>query len=155
MRKLLIAAVLCTTTVAIAQTTTTPAPTPSPSPKSTGPVLVEPDRTDKGKEKEKEKVESSRASDMGFVTKVMRVRLLNEGGKRVVVDKLKHIPKGGECVIARNSAVMRTGKSGTNIVRVRYLGIQTASGGCPFLTEFEMTDADFAQAQAAFRERWK
>jgi len=34
--------------------------------------------------------------------------------------------------------------------RVRYAAAQVSTGGCPFLTAFDLRDADYAAARAAF-----
>jgi hypothetical protein len=34
--------------------------------------------------------------------------------------------------------------------RVRYAAPQVSSGGCPFMTTFDLSDADYAAARAAF-----
>jgi hypothetical protein len=37
--------------------------------------------------------------------------------------------------------------------RVRYAAPQLSSGGCPFLTVFELADPDYASARAAFVQK--
>ena len=43
--------------------------------------------------------------------------------------------------------------------RVRYAEAQVSTGGCPFFTAFDLADADYAAARAAFLHRkddaWK
>jgi hypothetical protein len=90
--------------------------------------------------------------ELAFVQRTMTVTLLNEGGKYVVVD-LKYIPQGGTCRIDRDSIVARVGtgaKPGTT--RVRYVEVQVNTGGCPFLTTFDMADSDYAAAHEAFNQ---
>ena len=45
------------------------------------------------------------------------------------------------------------------MVRVRYAAAQVSSGGCPFMTTFDITEADYAAARAAFvakkADAWK
>lgn len=46
---------------------------------------------------------------------------------------------------------MKVGPGATaNTVRVRYLAPQLSHGGCPFMTEFELSDADYTSARSAF-----
>ncbi len=87
------------------------------------------------------------------------VRLLNEGGKYVAVD-LKHIPEGGECRMDKDATIVRVGPGSTSgMTRVRYAAAQLSAGGCPFLTKFDLPDADFARGRASFielkDEAWK
>jgi len=80
----------------------------------------------------------------------MTVTLLNEGGKYVVVD-LKHIPQGGTCRMDKDATIMRVGPGATpETTRVRYAAAQVSAGGCPFLTIFDMANADYAAGRAAF-----
>jgi hypothetical protein len=88
--------------------------------------------------------------ELAFMRQTMNVTLLNEGGKYVVVD-LKHIPQGGTCRMDKDALIARVGpgeKGGTT--RVRYVGVQVNTGGCPFLTEFDMADSDYTAAREAF-----
>lgn len=88
--------------------------------------------------------------EFALMQRTMTVTLLNEGGKYVVVD-MKHIPQGGTCRVDKDAIMARVGpgsKPGTT--RVRYVGIQVSTGGCPFLTTFDMADSDYAAARDAF-----
>jgi len=90
--------------------------------------------------------------ELAFMPREMTVTLLNEGGKYVAVD-LKHIPEGGTCRMDKDAAIARMGpgaRPGTT--RVRYAAVQMSSGGCPFMTTFDMPDAEYAKARAAFVE---
>jgi hypothetical protein len=88
--------------------------------------------------------------ELAFMPRTMDVTLLNEGGKYVAVD-LKHIPEGGSCRMDKDATIIRVGPGATaGSTRVRYAAPQLSSGGCPFLTAFELTDADYALARAAF-----
>ena len=92
-------------------------------------------------------------TEFAFMPRTETVTLLNEGGKYVAVD-LKHIPQGGSCRMDKDATIIRMGvgaASGT--VRVRYAAPQLSSGGCPFLTEFELSGADYAAARAAFEQK--
>lgn len=88
--------------------------------------------------------------EFGFMPNTMTVTLLNEGGKNVVID-LKHIPQGGTCRVDKDDLIARVGpgaQAGTT--RVRSAGIETSTGGCPFSTTFDLSDADYAAARAVF-----
>jgi hypothetical protein len=83
----------------------------------------------------------------------MTVTLLNEGGKYVAID-LKHIPEGGTCRMDKDSTIFRVGYGPTDATtRVRYAAPQISSGGCPFLTVFDLPTADYAAARAAFVQK--
>ena len=70
--------------------------------------------------------------------------------KYVAVD-LKHIPEGGSCRMDKGATIIRVGPGATpGTTRVRYAAPQLSSGGCPFLTVFELADADYASARAEF-----
>ena len=88
--------------------------------------------------------------ELAFMHRTTTVTLLNEGGKYVAID-LKHIDQGGSCRMDKDALIARVG-SGTRpgMTRVRYAAAQVSSGGCPFLTAFELPDADYAAARAAF-----
>ena len=100
--------------------------------------------------------------ELAFMPRTATVNLLNPGGKFVALD-LKHIDQGGACRMDKDATIVRVGQgavSGTT--RVRYAAAQLSSGGCPFLTEFELADADYAAARKAFtdakdaaKKRWK
>jgi hypothetical protein len=80
----------------------------------------------------------------------MTVTLLNEGGKYVAID-LKHIPQGGACRMDKGATIAREGAGASpGMTRVRYAAAQVRSGGCPFLTAFDLPDADYAAARAGF-----
>jgi hypothetical protein len=88
--------------------------------------------------------------ELAFMPRTMTVTLLNEGGKYVTID-LKHIPQGGTCRMDKDATIARVGPgtiAGTT--RVRYAAPQVSSGGCPFMTTFDLSDADYAAARAAF-----
>jgi hypothetical protein len=76
----------------------------------------------------------------------MTVTLLNEGGKYVAID-LKHIPEGGTCRMDKDATIFRVGHGATEgTTRVRYAAPQISSGGCPFLTVFDLP-TDYATAR--------
>jgi hypothetical protein len=82
----------------------------------------------------------------------MTVTLLNEGGKYVAVD-LKHIDQGSPCRMDKGATIVRIGPGATpGTTRVRYAAPQVSSGGCPFLTIFDLPDADYAAARKEFEE---
>ena len=92
------------------------------------------------------------SAELAFMPRTMTVTLLNDGGKYVAID-LKHIDKGGACRMDKDATLVRVGPgepAGT--VRVRYAAPQLSSGGCPFLTEFNLSDADYAEARKAFED---
>ena len=97
--------------------------------------------------------------EMAFMPTTMTVTLLNEGGKYVAVD-VKHIPQGGTCRMDKDATIARVGPgSSPGTTRVRYVAAQVSTGGCPFLTAFDLPDADYAAGRAAFvqmkDESWK
>jgi hypothetical protein len=97
---------------------------------------------------------SAQAADQGvelaFMPSTMTVTLLNEGGKYVLVD-LTHIPQGGTCRMNKDATIIRVGPgAGPETTRVRYAAAQVSSGGCPFMTMFDMTTTDYAAGRAAF-----
>jgi hypothetical protein len=87
--------------------------------------------------------------ELAFMPRTMTVTLLNEGGKYVAVD-LKHIAQGGSCRMDQEATIARVGPGTTGTTRVRYAAAQISSGGCPFMTTFDLPDADYAAARAAF-----
>ena len=96
----------------------------------------------------------AQASDPGvelaFMPRTIDVILLNEGGKYVAVD-MKHIPQGGTCRMDKDAAIARVGAGADpGTTRVRYAAAQVSTGGCPFLTAFDLRDGDYAAARAAF-----
>src|SRR5215472_15873102 len=92
------------------------------------------------------------ALELALMPSTMTVTLLNEGGKYVLVD-LKHIPQGGPCRMDKDATIMRVGPGASpETTRVRYVSPQVSAGGCPFLTMFDMSNADYAASRAAFLE---
>jgi hypothetical protein len=89
--------------------------------------------------------------ELAFMPHTMTVTLLNEGGKYVAVD-LKHIPQGGTCRMDKDVTIARVGPGEPGKTRVRYAAAQLSSGGCPFMTTFDLPDADYAAARTAFVE---
>ena len=92
---------------------------------------------------------SDASIEFAFMPRTMTVTLLNEGGKYVAID-LKHIAKGENCRMSEGATIARVGQGDRGMVRVRYAAGQVSSGGCPFMTEFELSDADYTTARAAF-----
>ncbi len=89
-------------------------------------------------------------AELAFMPSTMTVTLLNEGGKYVAVD-MKHIPQGGTCRMDKDATIVRVGPGASpGMTRVRYAAPQVSSGGCPFMTTFDLPDADYAAARAAF-----
>jgi hypothetical protein len=95
----------------------------------------------------------SKVSDPGvelaFMPRTLTVTLLNEGGKYVAID-LKHIAQGGNCRMDKDATIARVGPGASGTTRVRYAAAQISTGGCPFMTTFDLPDADYAAARAAF-----
>ena len=88
--------------------------------------------------------------ELAFMPRTMTVTLLNEGGKYVAID-LKHIPQGGTCRMDKDATIARVGAGASpGTTRVRYAAGQVSAGGCPFLTTFDLPDADYAAARASF-----
>jgi hypothetical protein len=50
----------------------------------------------------------------------------------------------------QDATIARVGPGTTGTTRVRYAAAQISSGGCPFMTTFDLPDADYAAARAAF-----
>ena len=96
--------------------------------------------------------------ELAFMPSTMSVTLLNEGGKYVAID-LKHIAQGEKCRMDKDATIARLGPGAPGMVRVRYAAAQISSGGCPFMTTFDLPEADYAKARAAFvemkDEAWK
>ena len=90
--------------------------------------------------------------EFALMQKTMTVTLLNEGGKYVTVD-LKHIPKGGTCRMDEGAVIAKIGPGAAGMTRVRFAAPQLKSGGCPFMTEFDLPDTDYAAARAAFVQK--
>jgi hypothetical protein len=88
--------------------------------------------------------------ELAFMPRTVTVTLLDDGGKYVAID-LKHIPQGGTCQMDKDDTIVRVGAgAGPGTTRVRAAAVQTSSGGCPFLTTFDLPDADYAAARALF-----
>jgi hypothetical protein len=88
--------------------------------------------------------------ELAFMPTTKTVNLLNDGGKYVAID-LKHIPQGGTCRMDKDATIFKVGPGATpGTVQVRYAAPQISSGGCPFLTIFELSDAEYTAARAAF-----
>jgi hypothetical protein len=88
--------------------------------------------------------------ELAFMPRTMTVTLLNEGGKYVAID-LKHIPQGGACRMDKDATIARVGAGASpGMTRVRYAAAQVSPGGCPFLTAFDLADADYTAGRAAF-----
>jgi len=88
--------------------------------------------------------------ELAFIPNTMDVTLLNEGGKFVTID-MKKIAQGEKCRMDKDSVVMKVGPGATpGTTRVRFAAPQLSHGGCPFMTEFELSDADYTAARAAF-----
>ena len=91
--------------------------------------------------------------ELALMPRTMDVTLLNEGGKYVLAD-LKHIPQGGTCRMDEGATLMRVGPGASpETTRVRYAASRVNSGGCPFMTMFDMTNADYAAAHAEFLKK--
>ena len=97
--------------------------------------------------------------ELAFMPRTMTVTLLNEGGKYVAID-LKHIAQGETCRMDQGATIARVGPGAApGTVRVRYAAAQVSSGGCPFMTTFDLPEADYAKARNEFvqlkDEAWK
>ena len=96
--------------------------------------------------------------ELGFMPGAMSVTLLNEGGKYVAID-LKHIAQGEKCRMDKDATIARVGPGAPGMVRVRYAAAQISAGGCPFMTTFDLPEADYAKARVSFVEKkdeaWK
>jgi len=91
--------------------------------------------------------------ELAFMPETKTVTLLNEGGKYVAID-LKHIPEGGSCRMDKDATIFRVGPGKTpGTTLVRYAAPQMSSGGCPFMTTFELTDGEYAAARSAFKAK--
>ncbi|CAA2137675.1 hypothetical protein [Hyphomicrobium sp. ghe19] len=88
--------------------------------------------------------------ELAFMPSAMDVTLLNEGGKFVTVD-MKKLAKGDKCHLEKDAVIMKVGPGAAPATtRVRYAAPNLSHGGCPFMTEFELPDADYTAARAAF-----
>jgi hypothetical protein len=93
---------------------------------------------------------TDQGTELAFMPRTLDVTLLNEGGKYVAID-LKHIPQGGICRMDQDATIARMGPGASpGTTRVRYVAPQVSPGGCPFLTAFDLSDADYASARAKF-----
>ena len=91
--------------------------------------------------------------ELAFMPETKTVTLLNEGGNYVAID-LKHIPEGGSCRMDKDATIFRVGAGKTRgTTLVRYAAPQISSGGCPFMTTFELSDAEYARGRAAFEAK--
>ena len=91
--------------------------------------------------------------ELAFMPETKTVTLLNEGGKYVAID-LKHIPEGGTCRMDKDATLFKVGPGrAAGTTSVRYAAPQISSGGCPFLTTFELSDAEYAAGRAAFQAK--
>ena len=50
----------------------------------------------------------------------------------------------------KDATIARIGPGATGTTQVRYAAAQISPGGCPFMTTFDLPDADYAAARAAF-----
>ena len=88
--------------------------------------------------------------ELAFLPSAMDVTLLNEGGKFVTVD-MKKLAKGDKCHLDKDAVIVKVGPgTAPATTRVRYAAPNLSHGGCPFMTEFELPDADYTAARAAF-----
>ena len=91
--------------------------------------------------------------ELAFMPETKTVTLINEGGKYVAID-LKHIPEGGTCRMDKDATLFKVGPGrAAGTTSVRYAAPQISSGGCPFLTNFELSDAEYAAGRAAFQAK--
>ena len=94
--------------------------------------------------------EADAGIELAFMPSAMDVTLLNEGGKFVAID-MKKIAKGEKCRMDKDDVIIKVGPGETaGAIRVRSAVPQFSSGGCPFMTEFELPEADYTTARAAF-----
>ena len=88
--------------------------------------------------------------ELALMPRTMAVTLLNEGGKYVLVE-LRHIAKGETCRMDNDAVIMRVGPGASpDTTRVRYAAPQVSTGGCPFMTIFDLMNTDYADGRAAF-----
>lgn len=91
--------------------------------------------------------------ELAFMPSAMDVTLLNQGGKYVAVD-LKKIAKGEKCHMEKDAVIMKVGPGATpGTTLVRYAAPNLSHGGCPFMTEFELSEADYTAARAAYNAK--
>lgn len=92
-------------------------------------------------------------SEFAIMPSTMDVTLLNEGGKFVTID-MKKIAKGEKCRMDKDAIIMKVGPGETpNTIRVRFAAPQFSSGGCPFMTDFELTESDYTAGRTAFNAK--
>jgi hypothetical protein len=97
--------------------------------------------------------DSDNGVELAFMPNTVDVTLLNEGGKFVTVD-MKKIAKGEKCRMDKDAVIMKVGPGeAAGTVRVRFAAPQLSHGGCPFMTEFELSDADYKTARNAFTQK--
>jgi hypothetical protein len=78
------------------------------------------------------------------------VTLLNKGGKYVAID-MKKLAEGDKCHLEKDAIIVRVGTGAEpETTRVRYAVPNFSHGGCPFMTEFDLPNADYAAGRAAF-----
>ena len=82
------------------------------------------------------------------------VTLLNEGGKYVAVD-MKHIPAGGQrCRMDKDATLVRVGPGATPGTPRPLCGCyKLSSGGCPFMTTFDLPDSRLCQRACGILSR--
>lgn len=94
--------------------------------------------------------DADKGVELAFLPSARDVTLLNEGGKFVTVD-MKKLAKGDKCRLEKDAVIMKVGPGAEPATtRVRYGAPNLSHGGCPFMTEFEIPDADYTAARAAF-----
>jgi len=94
--------------------------------------------------------DADKGVELAFLPSARDVTLLNEGGKFVTVD-MKKLAKGDKCHLEKDAVIMKVGPGAEPATtRVRYGAPNLSHGGCPFMTEFEIPDADYTAARAAF-----
>jgi hypothetical protein len=97
--------------------------------------------------------------EFAFMPSNKTVILLNEGGKYIAID-MKHIAQGETCRMNKDATIIRVGSgAGAGMVRVRYAAGQVSSGGCPFMTMFDLPEVEYLEGRAAFlnmkEEAWR
>ena len=97
--------------------------------------------------------------EFAFMPSTKTVILRNEGGKYIAID-MKHIAQGETCRMNKDATIIRVGSgAGAGMVRVRYAAGQVSSGGCPFMTMFDLPEAEYLEGRAAFlnmkEEAWR
>src|SRR5688500_6547349 len=68
--------------------------------------------------------------------------------------------RGETCRMDKDATIVRVGPEvATGTTQVRYAAAQLSSAGCPFMSTFDIHDADYAAARAVFvemkDEAWK